>query len=53
MPTTLSFTIGIHVCLGAHLAREMIDVFLERFATRVGRITITGPVQRSPTRSSG
>ena len=43
----LSFTIGIHVCLGAHLAREMIDVFLERFAARVGRITITGPVQRS------
>ena len=43
----LSFTIGIHVCLGAHLAREMIDVFLERFATRVAAITITGPVQRS------
>jgi len=43
----LSFTTGIHVCLGAHLAREMIDVFLERFASRVGSITITGPVRRS------
>ena len=43
----LSFTTGIHVCLGAHLARVMIDVFLDRFATRVGSITITGPVVRS------
>ena len=43
----LSFTTGIHVCLGAHLARLMIDVFLERFASRVGSITITGPVVRS------
>jgi cytochrome P450 len=43
----LSFTTGIHVCLGAHLARMMIEVFLDRFATRVDSITITGPVVRS------
>lgn len=43
----LSFTTGIHVCLGAHLARLLIDVFLERFASRVASITISGPVVRS------
>lgn len=43
----LSFTTGIHVCLGAHFARLMIDVFLERFAARVSSIAITGPIVRS------
>jgi cytochrome P450 len=43
----LSFTTGIHVCLGAHLARLLIDVFLDRMATRVGAIEIAGPVRRS------
>ena len=43
----LSFTSGIHVCLGAHLARALIDVYLEHMAERVGTIEITGPVVRS------
>ncbi len=43
----VSFTTGIHVCLGAHLARLLIDVFLERMAERVHTITVTGPVVRS------
>ena len=43
----LSFTTGIHVCLGAHLARLLIDVFLERMAERVEGVTVTGPVVRS------
>ena len=44
----VSFTTGIHVCLGAHLARLLIDVFLERMAEHVGGITVAGPVVRSP-----
>jgi cytochrome P450 len=43
----VSFTTGIHVCLGAHLARVFIDVLLERFAARVAEIELTGPVRRS------
>jgi cytochrome P450 len=43
----VSFTTGIHVCLGAHLARVFIDVLLERFAARVAAIEATGPVRRS------
>ncbi len=43
----LSFTTGKHVCLGAHLARLLIDVFLERFAARVRSISIRGPIVRS------
>jgi (1->4)-alpha-D-glucan 1-alpha-D-glucosylmutase len=43
----VSFTTGIHVCLGAHLARVFIDVLLERFAARVAAIEVTGPVRRS------
>ncbi len=43
----VSFTTGIHVCLGAHLARVLIDVFLERLAERVHHVAITGPVVRS------
>jgi beta-dihydromenaquinone-9 omega-hydroxylase len=43
----VSFTTGVHVCLGAHLARAFIDVLLERFAARVAAIEITGPVRRS------
>jgi beta-dihydromenaquinone-9 omega-hydroxylase len=43
----VSFTTGIHVCLGAHLARVFIDVLLERFAARVATIELTGPVRRS------
>ena len=44
----VSFTTGIHVCLGAHLARLLINVFLERLAERVDSIAITGAVVRSP-----
>ncbi len=36
------------MCLGAHLARLLINVFLERMADRVATIEITGPVVRSP-----
>lgn len=43
----LSFTTGVHICLGAHLARMMVYVFLNRLADRVKRIEIAGPVQRS------
>jgi cytochrome P450 len=43
----LSFTTGVHVCLGAHLARMLIDVFFDRMADRVQAIEITGPVRRS------
>ncbi len=44
----LSFTTGIHVCLGAHLARLLTEVFLDRLATRVAAIEVTGTVRRSP-----
>jgi cytochrome P450 len=43
----VSFTTGIHICLGAPLARLLIDVFLERMAERVDRVELAGPVQRS------
>ena len=43
----VSFTTGIHVCLGAHLARLLINVFLERMAERIDTVTITGTVVRS------
>ena len=43
----VSFTTGIHVCLGAHLARVFIDVLLERFAARVAAVELLGPVRRS------
>lgn len=43
----LGFTSGVHVCLGAHLARLLIDVFLERMAERVAAVTVAGPVRRS------
>ena len=43
----LSFTTGIHVCLGAHLARLLINVFLDRLAARVATIEVTGAVRRS------
>jgi cytochrome P450 len=44
----VSFTTGIHVCLGGHLARLLINVFLERMAERIDAIEIAGPVVRSP-----
>ena len=43
----VSFTTGIHVCLGGHLARLLINVFLERMAERIDTIEIAGPVVRS------
>lgn len=43
----LTFTTGIHVCLGAHLARLLIEVFLDRMVARVAAIEIAGPVRRS------
>ena len=43
----VSFTTGIHVCLGGHLARLLINVFLERMAERIGTIEIAGAVVRS------
>ncbi len=43
----VSFTTGIHVCLGGHLARLLINVFLERMAERIDAIEIAGPVVRS------
>jgi cytochrome P450 len=44
----VSFTTGIHVCLGAPLARALVEVFLDRVAARVAAIELTGPVVRSP-----
>jgi cytochrome P450 len=35
------------VCLGAHLARALIDVYLEHMAHRVCAIEVTAPVVRS------
>ena len=43
----VAFAIGVHVCLGAHLARAFIDVYLERMAHRVRAVEVTGPVVRS------
>ena len=36
----LAFGFGPHTCLGAPLARTILSVVLERFATRVGRMSI-------------
>jgi cytochrome P450 len=44
----LAFTTGVHVCLGAHLARLLIEVFWDRMAARVSRVELTGAVRRSP-----
>lgn len=43
----VAFATGVHVCLGAHLARALIDVCLEHMAQRVRAIEVTGPVVRS------
>lgn len=43
----LSFTEGIHKCLGAHLARLMIGVFINGLCDRVRSIELTGPMGRS------
>ncbi|MGE0666923.1 MAG: cytochrome P450 [Sphingomonadales bacterium] len=43
----LSFTEGVHKCLGAHLARLMIITFINGLCDRVKRIEMTGPVGRS------
>jgi cytochrome P450 len=43
----VAFASGVHVCLGAHLARALIDVYLEHMAHRVCAIEVTGPVVRS------
>jgi cytochrome P450 len=43
----LAFASGVHVCLGAHLARALIDVYLEHMAQRVSTIEVIGPVVRS------
>ena len=42
----LTFGDGPHICLGAHLARLLIQTMLGRYATSVKRIEITGPVRR-------
>ncbi|MET7905911.1 cytochrome P450 [Streptomyces sp. NPDC005355] len=42
----LTFGIGPHFCLGAPLARVELKVLLQVLAERVGRIEITGPVER-------
>lgn len=43
----MSFTEGIHKCLGAHLARLMIGVFINGLCDRVKTIERTGPMGRS------
>ena len=44
----LTFGAGSHACVGAPLARmEMVEAF-SSLAARVGEITLTGPVARSP-----
>lgn len=43
----LSFTIGVHICLGAHLARLLTYVLLDRLCDRVKRIELVGPIRRS------
>jgi cytochrome P450 len=40
----LGFGMGIHFCLGAHLARAETRVVLETFVQRVARLELAGPV---------
>jgi cytochrome P450 len=43
----VAFATGVHVCLGAHLARALIDVYFEHMAQRVRAVELTRPVVRS------
>ena len=43
----LASATGVHVCLGGHLARALVDVYLEHMAHRVRTVEVTGPVLRS------
>jgi cytochrome P450 len=42
----LAFTTGVHVCLGANLARVLLGAFVEKLAQRVERLELAGPVHR-------
>jgi cytochrome P450 len=43
----LSFTEGVHKCLGAHLARLIVGVFINGLCDRVKEIELKGPLGRS------
>lgn len=43
----LSFTEGVHKCLGAHLARLIVAVFINTLCDRVRQIELKGPLHRS------
>jgi cytochrome P450 len=42
----LAFGHGPHFCLGVHLARLEIRIFLEELVQRVARVELAGPVRR-------
>lgn len=42
----LTFSHGIHVCLGNHMARLLIHIMLDRLARRVRSVELVGPVRR-------
>ena len=44
----LAFGFGVHFCIGAALARLEASVFLEELLSRVERIELAGPVERTP-----
>jgi cytochrome P450 len=37
---------GVHFCLGAHLARMEVQIAFEELLPRIGRVELTGPVER-------
>jgi cytochrome P450 len=45
----LAFGLGAHFCLGAHLARLEIRLFLEELLPRIDTIDLTGDPVSSPT----
>lgn len=44
----LSFAAGAHFCLGAHLTRLEVQVFLERLLARFGTVALDGVPRRRP-----
>ena len=43
----MTFATGVHVCVGAHLARHMAWLMLEKLATRVSEINLVAEPERN------